>query len=274
MATLGRLTAGIAHEISTPLGASLTSLSVLEDLARECRAALDAPDMAPDERRAIADEIGEVASEARAWTEKAARFVRSIKGYTLGRREVVQEREFSVGDVIDETRQLLAHRLRLCRCTLQVELAAATPALYGDAGKLGQVLTNLITNAIDAYRDAGAEGGEIGVVATPDGNAVVLRVRDRGAGISREHLPRIFDELFTTKPPGLGTGLGLSICRAIVGECFGGAIDVESEVGRGSTFTVRLPIRSAVAADAEPSRAAEGRHPGGPARPRAEARTG
>jgi signal transduction histidine kinase len=253
MATLGQLTAGIAHEISTPLGASLSSLSVLEDLARECREALDAPDMAADDRRAITDEIGEVAAEARAWTEKAARFVRSIKGYTLGRREELQEREFNVGDVIDETRQLLAHRLRLCRCTLRVDVADGTPALFGDAGKLGQVLTNLVTNAIDAYRDAGAEGGEIAVLATLDGTDVVLRVRDRGAGIRPEHLSRIFEELFTTKPPGLGTGLGLSICRTIVSECFGGTIDVDSEVGCGSTFSVWLPIRRAVPADARRS---------------------
>jgi signal transduction histidine kinase len=128
-------------------------------------------------------------------------------------------------------------------------VAAGTPALWGDAGKLGQVLTNLITNAIDAYRDAGADGGEIGVFVAPDGSDAVLRVRDAGAGIRPEHLARIFEELFTTKPPGLGTGLGLSICRTIVGECFDGTIDVESELGRGSTFTVRLPIRRAVPAE-------------------------
>src|SRR5262249_51049782 len=129
MATLGRLTAGIAHEISTPLGAALSTLSVAEGLAAEYRAAVGAPGVTLEDHREIAAEMTQVWAEAREWTQKAARFVRSIKLYALGREEL-HEREFSLAEVIGETCQLLSHRLRLCRCTVETEVAPGTPALF------------------------------------------------------------------------------------------------------------------------------------------------
>jgi signal transduction histidine kinase len=242
MAALGRLTAGIAHEISTPLGAALSTLKVAEDLVQEYRTAIDEPTTRPEDHREMASELAEVSAEAREWTQKAARFVRSIKLYGLGREEL-REHEFRVSEVIEETCQLLAHRVRLCECHVTVSVDPATPPLFGDAGRLGQVIANLVTNAVDAYRDGGQGGGEVRVVAGLDGGEVAIRVSDDGCGIPAEHVPRVFEELFTTKPPGLGTGLGLPISRSIVADCFGGTMEVASEPGRGSTFTVRLPLR-------------------------------
>jgi two-component system, NtrC family, sensor kinase len=113
--------------------------------------------------------------------------------------------------------------------------------LKGDPAKLGQVRANLIVNSIDAYKAADKAGGEIGIEVGGNDTMLELHVADQGCGIPREHLPKIFDELFTTKPVGEGTGLGLSISRDIITNFFGGTITVESAVGQGTTFTVRLP---------------------------------
>ena len=105
----------------------------------------------------------------------------------------------------------------------------------------------------DAYRDAGRGGGEVRICAGPGPEGVEISVSDDAGGIAPEHLPRIFEELFTTKPRGLGTGLGLPISRNILSDCFGGRLDVDSEPGWGSTFTVRVPLRHPQAgADSQP----------------------
>jgi C4-dicarboxylate-specific signal transduction histidine kinase len=151
---------------------------------------------------------------------------------------------------------LLSHRLRLSSCTMSVDCPSSL-MLYGDAGKLGQVLTNLITNAIDAYEDHGTADGAIAVSVAADADEVVISVEDRGCGIPPELLDRVFEELFTTKPPGKGTGLGLSISRDIVSDCFGGGIEVRSTAGAGSRFTLRLPRRAASGEEQTLRRAAE-----------------
>ncbi len=238
MAALGRMTAGIAHEINTPLGASLTSLKLLQflvDEQREERTQPSAPKRTPEQMSA---EMDKLVRATQAWMEKAAAYMRSLKVHTRDLRQG-EERQFSVQRTIEDTTLLLAHRLRPSQCSLVVSRATEDITLYGDPGKLGQVLTNLIVNAIDAYPDD--TGGEIGITVTGDTYHVEIQVSDHGCGIPPEHLEKIFDEFFSTKRLGEGTGLGLSITRDIVANFFGGTITVTSTSGQGSTFTVRLP---------------------------------
>ncbi len=148
---------------------------------------------------------------------------------------------FSVLQTIEEVRLLLAHRLRLAQCTLVVSCHTLEPILYGNPSQFGQVLTNLIVNAIDAYQETDRKGGEIHVDIRDQREALELRVADLGCGIPSEHLDHIFNELFSTKPLGIGTGLGLSIVQEIVTNSFGGTIHVESIVDKGSEFCLRLP---------------------------------
>lgn len=172
-----------------------------------------------------------------AWTEKAA-YMRSLKAHTRDLRQG-ESRPFSVHRIIEDTTLLLAYRLRLSQCALVVSGITEDLTLQGDPSKLGQVLTNLIVNAIDAYPDD--TGGEIGLAIVSDPHHVEIQVRDHGCGISPAHLDKIFDEFFSTKRLGEGTGLGLSITRDIVANFFGGTITVTSTSGQGSTFIVRLP---------------------------------
>jgi signal transduction histidine kinase len=115
--------------------------------------------------------------------------------------------------------------------------------IFGLPGRLAQVVTNLVTNAIDASRPKG--GGSIVLWLGPKAGQVELRVTDAGTGIPPEIMKRIFDPMFTTKPFGEGTGLGLSIVHDIVSSEFNGTIEVDSRLGEGTTFTLHLASASA-----------------------------
>jgi signal transduction histidine kinase len=246
MAALGRLTAGIAHEMNTPLGASMNSLSLLHSLVDEYQQSIDDPSVTGHDHQEIATEMGQLVQSTRQWVDKASSHIRSLKAHTrdLHRNQQV---EFSILQTIEETHSLLSNRLRLSQSTLTVTCMAATPIVYGDPGKLGQVLTNLVANAIDAYKGTGKNGGDIHIKVTEPDDTIEIAVSDQGCGIAPEHLEKIFDELFSTKPLGEGTGLGLSISRDILSSFFDGTIDVKSTLGQGTTFTLRLPRRHASA---------------------------
>jgi len=240
MAALGRLTAGVAHEINTPLGASLTSLKLLQDLVDEYQSSIDDPAVNLNDHRDIATEMNRLVHSTQQWVQKAAAHIRSLKTH-VGSPQQGESRSFSVMRVIDDTRMLLSHRLRLSQCTLTVSCASSNPTLSGDPGKLGQVLTNLIVNAIDAYDDLKCGGGEIHVRVSENDDTLEIRVRDQGNGIPQEQQEQIFDEFFSTKPWGEGTGLGLSLVRTIITDFFNGSLSVHSQLGEGSEFCLRIP---------------------------------
>ena len=240
MAALGRLTAGIAHEINTPLGASLTSLKLMQELVQEYSTSIGDSEVNERDHQDIAAQMDKLVRATQQWMEKAAAHIRSLKLHT---RDLKQGEEwaFSILQTLEDTGLLLAHRLRLSQCTLTVSCTSAKPILYGDPSKLGQVLTNLTVNAIDAYKDAGKDGGEIRINVGEVGDILEIRVSDHGCGIPRENIVKIFDEFFSTKALGEGTGLGLSIARDIITNFFRGTLTVESELGQGSVFILRLP---------------------------------
>jgi len=241
MAALGRLTAGIAHEVNTPLGASLNALKMIEELVQEYRVSIGDAGVTDDDHRELASELHESVENVGKWMAKAASYIRSIKAHTRN-LDAVEARPFELPRLIEDTLLLLSHRLRLSSCSVWTECPPHL-ILQGDPGKLGQVITNLITNAIDAYEHHGREDGRIAIRVEDTRAEVAVSVEDFGCGIAPRHLERVFEELFTTKPPGKGTGLGLSISRDIVSDCFGGRITVESAEGVGSRFTIHLPRR-------------------------------
>lgn len=247
MAALGRLTAGIAHEMNTPLGASLTSLKLLQELVEEYQSSLGDPSVNLGDHQDIAAEMNRLVHATQQWVEKAAVHIRSLRTHTRDLQNG-ESRPFSLMQVIDDTGMLLSHRLRLSQCSLIVSCTAANPILSGDPGKLGQVFTNLIVNAIDAYHGQKDGKGEIFVEVSESNGMLEIRVRDHGSGIPQEHIERIFEEFFSTKPLGEGTGLGLSIARDIVMNFFGGSLSVSSQPGRGSEFCLRIPRKHLEAA--------------------------
>jgi ligand-binding sensor domain-containing protein/signal transduction histidine kinase len=241
MAAFGRLTAGIAHEINSPLGGVLNSLQLARLYIDEYGASLDDPDVTATDHRAIAENLTSSIALAEAGTRKVAQFVRSIKSQTRADGDG-QRREFDPADEIGPVIALLDHELTARKITLHVESERGL-CLLGDPGKFDLVVQNLLSNAMDAYE---GKEGEIQVRLANNGNGgppcdVWLEVEDHGCGIPEEIRSRIFDYLFTTKDIGRGTGLGLSIVHSIVTSEFGGEIAVHSEVGRGTTISVCFP---------------------------------
>lgn len=245
LATLGRLAAGIAHEMNTPLAAVQNSLMILNDLSEEYLASIDDDSVTKDDHREIAREMATTADAAAGWARKAAAFLAKVKMHARD-SSTTGARDLLVGDVISEVEALLAHRLREADCKPEIQVEPDLH-VFGDAGRLGQVLVNLVGNALDACEDHGAKACRLAITARRVQEEVTIDVRDWAGGIPDHVLPRIFDELYTTKEPGRGTGLGLWIARTLIEEQFGGTLTVTTTPGEGSCFTITLPLKGAPA---------------------------
>jgi signal transduction histidine kinase len=239
MAALGRITAGIAHEINSPLGGILNSLQLARSYTDEYRNSVGDPEVTPQDHFGIAADLDETLNLAEGATRKVAQFVRSIKGQTRG-GDTNESRVFDPAEELETTLTLLHHELRNRGITLHKETEPGL-RLSGDPSKFSLVVQNLLTNAIDAYE---GRRGEVWLRLHARADAVRLQVEDRGCGIPDSIRGRIFDYLFTTKEVGRGTGLGLSIVHSIV-SAFGGSIDVQSRIGVGTTLSIDLPVFSA-----------------------------
>jgi signal transduction histidine kinase len=230
MVSVGTVAASVAHEINNPLAVAMGNL----DLARE---ALTAKPRSGDEPQTAADgAIDEFLREADEALMRIRDIVRDVKLFSRPQEDVIAA--VDVRTVIDSSVRMAWNALRN-RAELVRDCSEAT-LVKANESRLGQVLLNLIVNAAQALPEDRVSGNVVRIATRrkSDGRAVI-EVTDNGCGIPPENLERIFDPFFTTKPVGVGTGLGLAICHKIVSE-FGGAMEVESEVGRGTTFKVIL----------------------------------
>jgi two-component system, NtrC family, sensor kinase len=237
LATAGQLAAGVGHEINNPLSYVLANQTfAIEELAR-----LKIPTPGVD-----LEEVQKALIQAQLGAERIRDIVRDLRTFargdpdTMGPVDVQATLEFSLSMATPQLRQ----RARLVR------KYEAAPFAQGNESRLGQVFLNLLVNAAQAIPE-GAVGDHMVTVAVREGEKgwVIVEVSDTGSGIAAEHLPRIFEPFFTTKPVGVGTGLGLSVCHGIV-TGLGGNIEVESQLGKGTTFRIRLRSAAEFAEDA------------------------
>ncbi|HSF14128.1 MAG TPA: ATP-binding protein [Vicinamibacteria bacterium] len=235
MAALGQLVAGVAHELNTPIGAILSN-------TQSERRAFETVEQAVSANGGRDGEIGRALARAREMNLVTEAACRRIIGIVSNLRKFARldESEWKLADVregLDETLALVEHqtdgRIEIRKRYEDVPLVGCFP------GQLNQVFMNLIVNGIQAIEDQGI----IDVEAFRRGDAVLVRIADTGQGIPPESLSRIFDPGYTTKGVGVGTGLGLSISYRIM-ENHGGKIEVESVVGRGTSFTVSIPLNA------------------------------
>ncbi len=239
MASLGRLTAGIAHEMNTPLAAVRAVMTRLDELVKEYEASIGDPDVTNEDHYEIVQELRSAVQLADKAAERAAGFVRGVKSQTRG----LANQEYHVINavmVVEDALLLLNHVLMQGKCPIDFQKSSSDIRLYGIPGRLEQVVTNLVNNAVEASYPS---GGPITVRLTEKPDFVELQISDSGCGILPENLSKIFDPMFSTKPFGSSTGLGLTIVHDIVVGEFGGSIDVSSVAGKGATFTIRFPLR-------------------------------
>jgi two-component system, NtrC family, sensor kinase len=225
LSSIGLLAAGVAHEVNTPLAVISTYAQMLAKQVNE------------DEAKSKL--LEKIAKQ----TFRASEIVNSLLNFS--RTSQIEFGDVDLNRLIEETISLVRHQLDKGRVVIRLDLQPGLPFIKGNIGKLQQVFLNLVLNARDAMETG---GGELTVRTKVDGTRARVEVADTGQGIAPENLTRIYDPFFTTKAARKGTGLGLSVTYGIVQE-HGGSIEVQSEVGAGTTFHLEFPLtRKPVAA--------------------------
>ena len=256
MASIGQLAAGIAHEINNPVGFVLSNLGTMrkyverllgfiaiQATATETMAARD-PDGTPllqelrKQRKAmkidyIGEDIGQLVSESIDGGERVKRIVQNLKSFA--RLDETEWKESNLNEGVESTINIVWNELKY-KASLKKEYGEI-PVLNCNIGQLNQVFLNILINAVQSIE----QRGEISVRTWCDDAYIYVAIADTGCGIPADKLHRIFEPFFTTKDIGKGTGLGLSISYDIVKK-HGGEILVESEISRGTTFTIKLPF--------------------------------
>ncbi len=228
MASIGMLAAGVAHEINNPLAAVLANLDLISEIFTQQNGirASDVP------------ELIEMLTDARDAADRVRQIVKDLKIFS--RHEDERSGSVDLTRVLESTLRMAWTEIRH-RATLTKSFGV-TPNVLGTESRLGQVFLNLVINAAHAIPEGNANGHTISITTGMDGiDRVFVEIRDTGGGMSPETLLQIFTPFFTTKGQGEGTGLGLAISHRIV-TVLGGTIQVESTLGRGTTFRVLLPI--------------------------------
>jgi two-component system NtrC family sensor kinase len=224
LAAIGRLAAGVVHEINNPLATISACAEALESRVKE--GAFNDSAALEDLR----EYLGLIRSEA----FRCKTITNGLLDFSHTR--AAQHAPLNLGDIIASATRLVTHQQRGEGIEFKIETGEDLPQVSGDAGQLQQAIIALATNAVDAM----PAGGVLRITSGRNGNRVFVEVSDTGAGISAENVPKIFEPFFTTKEVGEGTGLGLAVCYGILTE-HGGSLDVQSTVGVGTTFTMLLP---------------------------------
>ncbi|MCK5226840.1 MAG: GHKL domain-containing protein, partial [Desulfobulbaceae bacterium] len=252
MASIGQLAAGVAHEINNPVGFITSNLGSLkkytgrldefialqEEALTACRDMELTESLAEQRKKMkldfILEDIVDLIKDSLDGCERVKKIVRDLKGFS---RVDQAERKFAdIQECMETTLNIVWNELKY-KTTIEKDYGEIEPiACYPQ--QLNQVFMNLLVNAAGAIE----KEGTIFIKTWQDDAFIYTSIADTGRGISPEHLNRIFEPFFTTKEVGKGTGLGLSIVYDIITKNHGGDITVESEIGKGTTFTVKLPI--------------------------------
>jgi two-component system NtrC family sensor kinase len=224
LASLGTLAAGVAHEINNPL-------AIINESAGWLKLILNREEMAHMPRK---QDFEMALNKIETGVDRAKRITHQLLGFAKKDDSVLVE--INLGDLADEAAQLVHREAANKNIEIVQEIEPDIGTIWSDPYQLRQVLINLLTNAIHAT----GSGGRITIIIAALNGEINLTVQDNGQGIPKENLDKIFEPFFSTKSPGKGTGLGLFVTRNII-EKLCGTIEVESRLGHGTRFCIRLP---------------------------------
>lgn len=232
MATLGEMATGVAHELNQPLSVIKTASSFIIKKAQK--------------GEAIQDEILKtLAEEVDSHVDRASKIINHMREF--GRKSDVKKGKIDINESLTKALEIFSQQLKLREIEIVRELEENLPAVLADSNRLEQVFINLLINARDAIEekserdDSKGEVKKIVLKTSHKDGMVVIEIKDTGMGIPESNLDKIFEPFFTTKNVGKGTGLGLSISYGIVRD-YDGTLEVETQVGEGSSFIIRFPI--------------------------------
>jgi two-component system, NtrC family, sensor kinase len=225
MASIGRLSAGVAHEINNPLAIINEKAGLIKDLFTFRQEYTSDPRLL-----GLVDSIISSVERCATITRQLLNFARNIQ---------VTVQKVNLSQVVDDVLEFQTKEAGYRNIAINVDIPATIPEFYSDRGKLQQAFINLVNNALAAMKNGGRL--DISCVLSNDDTQVITRISDTGCGIPEKNIEKIFEPFFTTKGDSGGTGLGLSITYGLIKE-IGGAINIESTLGKGTTFIITLPL--------------------------------
>jgi two-component system NtrC family sensor kinase len=228
LASLGQLSASVAHEINNPVSGVLNLSMLMQRMLKEDGVP---PDRLPEFRKYLVQVTNE--------TARVGRIVSDLLAFS--RRGKPQQAPADINRIVATTLSLVEHKMKLSNVAVKVTLSEQLPPVHCDLSQIQQVVLNLVLNAAEATQTRSERCVTVST-SSSEGMAQIF-VSDNGEGIPPENLSKIFDPFFTTKPEGKGVGLGLAVTYGII-EAHGGDIEVKSTVGRGTTFIVSLPLEA------------------------------
>lgn len=240
LASLGQLIGGISHNLKTPIMSISGAAEGLTDLINEYDASIGDPEVTNNDHHAIANDMREWITKIHSYTAYMSDIITAVKGQAVNLFEN-ENNEFTVDELFKRVNILMKHEISNASLTLAIDVQVpSATTLVGDINSLVQVINNLITNAIQSYN--GRKGEEIKVLAQKLDNNLIISVIDHGCGMTKEVQDKLFNTMITTKGKN-GTGLGMFMSYSTIKGHFNGDITFETEVNKGTTFNVILPLQ-------------------------------
>lgn len=239
LASLGQLIGGISHNLKTPIMSISGAAEGLTDLIKEYESSVGDPEVTVEDHHAIAADMKEWIEKIHSYTAYMSDIITAVKGQAVALSENEND-EFTIDELLKRVNILMKHEIRNASLTLETDIKVpVNTSLHGDVNSLVQVVNNLITNAIQSYN--GNKGETIILSAKQDENNLIISVSDHGCGMPDDIKEKLFKSMITTKGKN-GTGLGMFMSYSTIKGHFNGDITFTSELGKGTTFNIILPL--------------------------------
>lgn len=239
LASLGQMVGGIAHNLKTPIMSIAGAADGLEDLIKEYNSSIDDPEVTKQDHHDIATEMGNWVSKIRTYDSYMSDVITAVKGQAVNMNDD-KPILFTIEELLNRVNILMKHELKNALVSLNIKYDGldSSTSILGNINSLVQVINNIISNAIQAYN--GKPNQTIDLVISTSNNNILISIVDYGSGIPKEVQDKLFSQMITTKGQN-GTGLGLFMSYSTIKGHFKGDITFESEVGKGTTFSIILP---------------------------------